>query len=45
MYIIDSKSKTPLYIQLYNELKNDILKNYKVNDRLPSIGKLQLLIH
>ena len=40
MYIIDSKSKTPLYIQLYNELKNDILLNYKVNDKLPSIRKI-----
>ena len=40
MYVIDSKSKIPLYIQLYNELKNDILLNYKADDKLPSIRKI-----
>ena len=40
MYIIDNKLKTPLYIQLYNELKKDIINNLSYNDKLPSIRKL-----
>ncbi len=43
MYIIDEKSKTPLYIQLYNEIKNDIIKNYKKSDKLPSTRKIASL--
>jgi len=43
MFIIDEKSKTPLYIQLYNEIKNDIIKNYKKGDKLPSTRKISSL--
>jgi len=32
-----------LHIQLYEELKKDIIDNYKVNDKLPSIRKLASL--
>lgn len=40
MYIINQTMKTPLHIQLYEELKKDIIENYKVGDKLPSIRKL-----
>ncbi len=40
MYIIDPNLKTPLYLQLYNELKKDIINNLKPNDKLPSIRKI-----
>ncbi|MDZ7819921.1 MAG: GntR family transcriptional regulator [Aliarcobacter sp.] len=32
-----------MHIQLYEELKKDIIENYKVNDKLPSIRKLASL--
>lgn len=40
MYIIDQKSKIPLHIQLYNEIKKDIVENYNSGDKLPSTRKL-----
>ncbi len=40
MYIIDQNSKTPLHIQLYEELKKDIIKNYSIDEKLPSIRKI-----
>ncbi len=40
MYTIDQNSKTPLHIQLYEALKNDIVQNLKVGEKLPSIRKL-----
>ena len=43
MYILNQKSKTPLYQQLYNALKEDILANYKIDDKLPSIRKIASL--
>ena len=39
MFVIDANSKTPLHIQLYNEVKKDIIKNYKLGDKLPSTRK------
>jgi len=43
MYIINQKSKIPLHIQLYNELKNDIISNLKIGDKLHSIRKISSL--
>ena len=43
MYILDTKSKTPLHIQLYLALKEEIVNSYKVGDKLPSIRKLSSL--
>jgi GntR family transcriptional regulator/MocR family aminotransferase len=40
LYTLDQNSKIPLHIQLYNELKNDIISEYKINDKLPSIRKI-----
>ena len=40
MYIIDQNSKTPLHIQLYEEIKNDIINNFEVDQKLPSIRKI-----
>ncbi len=40
MYIIDEKSTTPLHIQLYTALKNDIINHYTVGQKLPSIRKI-----
>ncbi len=40
MYILDAKSKIPLHIQLYQAIKEDIIQNYKVGDKLPSIRKV-----
>jgi len=40
MYILNENSKTPLHIQLYNQIKEDILNNYSVGDKLPSIRKI-----
>lgn len=40
-YILDAKSKTPIYEQLYNNIKRDILnKTIQNGDRLPSKRKL-----
>lgn len=40
MYLIDTKSKTPLHIQLYKEMKAEIQSVKKVGDKLPSIRKV-----
>lgn len=40
MYILDQNSESPLHIQLYEEIKNDIVLNYSVGDKLPSIRKV-----
>ena len=43
MYILDANSKTPLHIQLYQAIKEDIVSNYQVGDKLPSIRKVASL--
>ncbi len=43
MYILDAKSKPPLHIQLYQAIKEDIVTNYQVGDKLPSIRKVASL--
>ncbi len=43
MYVLDVKSKTPLYIQLYQAIKDDIVTNYHVGEKLPSIRKVASL--
>ncbi len=40
MYIINQKIKTPLHIQLYEQVKKDIIENYNVGSKLPSIRKV-----
>ncbi len=40
MYFIDKNSKTPLHIQLYEEIKKEIIHNLKVGDKLQSIRKV-----
>ncbi|WP_415251041.1 PLP-dependent aminotransferase family protein [Sulfurimonas sp.] len=40
MYLIDQSSKTALHIQLYEEIKNDIILHCSVGDKLPSIRKV-----
>ncbi len=40
IYIIEQNSKIPLHIQLFNELKKDIIKNFSVGDKLSSIRKI-----
>ncbi len=43
MYLIDEKSSTPLHIQLYQALKEDIISNFSVGQKLPSIRKIATL--
>ncbi|MBA1419902.1 MAG: PLP-dependent aminotransferase family protein [Epsilonproteobacteria bacterium] len=43
MYILDAKSKIPLHIQLYQAIKEDIVTNYQIGDKLPSIRKVASL--
>lgn len=40
MYIINKNSKTPLHIQLYEEIKKEIISQLKVGDKLQSIRKI-----
>ncbi len=40
MILLDTKNKKPLYIQLYEQLKDEILNHYKIGDKIPSIRKL-----
>jgi len=40
LYILDSNSHIPLHKQLYKQIKDDITKNLKVGDKLPSIRKI-----
>jgi len=39
LYVLDHKINIPLHIQLYEEIKNDIVSNFSVGDKLPSIRK------
>jgi len=43
LYLIDTESKTPLHIQLYQALKDDITTNLSVGDKLLSIRKIASL--
>ena len=40
MYLLYPKSKTPLHIQLYMQMKEDILSHYNIGEKLPSIRKV-----
>ena len=40
LYSIDTNSKTSLHIQLYKAIKEEILSQLQVGDKLPSIRKL-----
>ena len=40
MYIIDQESKTPLHVQLYNEIKKKIINKHATGDKLHSIRKV-----
>ena len=40
LYSIDTNSKIPLHIQLYKDIKEKILSQLRVGDKLPSIRKL-----
>jgi len=40
MYHIKQNNKTPLHIQLFEQVKEDILNNYEINEKLPSIRKI-----
>mgnify|MGYP003624119436 CR=1 FL=1 len=43
MYFIDKNNKTPLHIQLYEEIKKEIIHNLKVGDKLQSIRKVAII--
>lgn len=43
MYIIKQNIKKPLHIQLYEQIKKDIIENYTIGDKLPSIRKIASL--
>jgi len=43
LYFLNAKSQTPLYQQLYHELKKDIINNYSIGQKLPSIRKIASL--
>jgi len=43
MYKLDATLKTPLHIQLYKAIKDDIVTNYSVGEKLPSIRKVASL--
>lgn len=40
MYSLNKENQKPLYIQLYEQIKNDIIENYSVGDKLPSVRKM-----
>ena len=40
MYILNPQIKIPLHIQLFEEMKKDIIENYKINQKVPSIRKI-----
>ena len=40
MYVLDSNSKIPLFIQLYQAIKKDITSSYEIGDKLFSIRKM-----
>ncbi|WP_419767062.1 PLP-dependent aminotransferase family protein [Arcobacter sp.] len=43
MYFIDKNNKTPLHIQLYEEIKKEVIHNLKVGDKLQSIRKVAII--
>lgn len=43
MYILEKNSTNPLHIQLYEQIKKDIIDNYTIGDKLPSVRKLASL--
>lgn len=43
MYVIQKNSKISLHIQLFEEIKKDIIENCKIGDKLPSIRKVTTL--
>ena len=43
MYIIDPKSKISLHLQLYQQMKEEIITSLKVGDKLSSIRKVATL--
>jgi GntR family transcriptional regulator/MocR family aminotransferase len=40
MYTIDQKRKTPLHVQLFNEIKKEIMTTSNIGDKLSSIRKI-----
>jgi GntR family transcriptional regulator/MocR family aminotransferase len=40
MVFLDSNSKTPLYVQLYDALKHEIINHYEIGQKIPSIRKI-----
>lgn len=40
MYLIDQKTNKPLCVQLYTQMKKDIIENYEVGQKIPSIRKI-----
>lgn len=40
MYKFETKNKKPLYVQLYEQIKEDIINNYQLEEKLPSIRKV-----
>lgn len=40
MYKFEQNNKKPLYVQLYEQIKKDIIENYKLDEKLPSIRKI-----
>jgi len=43
MYILEQNNKISLHIQLYEQIKNDIIENYNVGDKLTSVRKMASL--
>jgi GntR family transcriptional regulator/MocR family aminotransferase len=43
LYFIDKNNKTPLHIQLYEEIKKEVIHNLKVGDKLQSIRKVAII--
>ena len=43
MYLIEKNSKVPLHIQLYEEIKKEIIFRLKVGDKLQSIRKISTI--
>jgi len=43
VFVLDEKSKTPLHLQLYEALRSEIIDDYQIGDKLPSIRKVATL--
>lgn len=43
MYFLDHKSKKALYIQLYEELKKDIIQNFNPGDKMSSLRSISTM--